>query len=230
MSSDLYDTHFYQRRRQATLHAARRILGLVHAQTSFRSAVDFGCGTGTWLSVAKELGAERVRGYEGLWLKAEWLDEPGLNVRPVALDQPLPEVGSYDLAISLEVAEHLPAPRAESFVAELCAAAPNILFSAAPPGQTGDGHVNERWPDYWVTLFAAKGYGLRDVIRQHVWDDAEIPYWYRQNCLLFVRGAAEMRTGPLNIVHPEQFMALQKRQEDLSVRALLAAAFRRVWI
>lgn len=229
MSSDLYDRHFYQRRRQATLHAARRILGLVRTQIAFRSVVDFGCGTGTWLSVAKELGAENVRGYEGSWLKAEWFDEPGLDIQSAALEQPLPVTGSYDLAISLEVAEHLPASRAESFVTELCGAARHVLFSAAPPGQTGDGHIHERWPDYWVALFAAQGYAVRDLIRTQVWDDAGIPYWYRQNCLLFVHGAAEMRAGPLNLVHPEQFMALQKRQDDLSARALLVAALKRIW-
>ena len=62
-------------------------------------------------------------------------------------------------SISLEVAEHLSPGRAESFISDLCQAAPVVLFGAAIPGQGGVGHLNEQWQSYWANLFEACGSG-----------------------------------------------------------------------
>ena len=48
-----------------------------------------------------------------------------------------------DLAISLEVAEHLPSSSAAAFITTLVKAAPCICFSAALPHQGGVRHLNE---------------------------------------------------------------------------------------
>lgn len=228
MPRKIYGLEFYNQRRQATLPAARRILGILAEQWQWTSAVDFGCGTGTWLSVAREFGAQRVRGYEGAWLKQEWQDDPAMDIRRVNLDRSIDDIGQYDLAISLEVAEHLRAERAASFVAQLCSAAPLVLFSAAIPGQGGDGHIHERWQDYWAGLFELHGYSTHDCIRRQIWDDTSIPYWYRQNCLAFVRGSWAQSSEPLNLVHPEQFLELQNRRENPSLQDLARGLHR--WI
>jgi hypothetical protein len=52
--------------------------------------------------------------------------------------------------VSLEVAEHLQPKRSASFVADLVALAPAVLFSAAIPGQPGTDHINPRWQDEWA--------------------------------------------------------------------------------
>ena len=44
---------------------------------------------------------------------------------------------TYDLAICVEYAEHLPEARAASFIGDLTKLAPAIAFSAAIPGQGG---------------------------------------------------------------------------------------------
>lgn len=81
------------------------------------------------------------------------------------LTVPLSLERRFDLALSLEVAEHLPAAAADHFVASLTRLASVILFSAAIPDQGGEGHLNEQWPDYWVERFAAHGFGVADVLR-----------------------------------------------------------------
>ncbi|MGH9830080.1 MAG: hypothetical protein ACREDR_43265, partial [Blastocatellia bacterium] len=68
--------------------------------------------------------------------------------------------------------------------------APLILFSAAIPGQQGQGHVNERWPSYWRRLFARHAFSMLDPIRPCVREDRRVMWWYRQNLLLFVSPAA----------------------------------------
>lgn len=67
---------------------------------------------------------------------------------PKDLTQPLSLGRKFDLCVSMEVAEHLPPSRADSFVADLVGLAPVVLFSAAVPEQGGTNHLNEQWPDY----------------------------------------------------------------------------------
>src|SRR5262249_55540494 len=99
--------------------------------------------------------------------------------RPVRLDD------RFDLALCLEVAEHLPAKSARALVESLAAAAPVVLFSAALPGQGGTHHVNEQWPLYWERLFAENGMQKRDVLRPLIWRNRSISDCYRQNIYLF---------------------------------------------
>jgi hypothetical protein len=68
--------------------------------------------------------------------------------------------GRYDLAICLEVLEHISYIRAEALVEMLCNLSDRVLFSAAIPYQGGNGHINEQWQTYWAELFYKNGYGV----------------------------------------------------------------------
>lgn len=185
MTASLYPADFYQNRRAHTAHAARRILGALPAALPRHSVADIGCGTGTWLAAALQHGAESTFGIEGDWVTPAMLDDPRIAFAPQDLEQPFtgPRV---DLALSLEVAEHLSPERAAGFVADLVALAPAILFSAAIPGQGGVGHLNEQWQSWWAGRFAGHGYRAYDVIRPAIWTDEAIPAWYRQNAVLYL--------------------------------------------
>ena len=150
-------------------------------------AVDFGCGVGIWLAAAKRLGVEHCLGLEGPWVKTQPLAAADLEIRDTDLEQTVSLQERYDLAISLEVAEHLAPERADSFVADLCRASNVVLFSAAIPGQDGDGHQNEQWPSYWAERFIRLGYMPLDVIRPLVQLDQTIAVWYRTNVVLYAR-------------------------------------------
>ena len=63
----------------------------------------------------------------------------------------------FDLVNCLEVAEHLDASRADSFVDDLCALGDVVVFSAAIPGQGGTHHVNEQFQSYWQERFRRNG-------------------------------------------------------------------------
>ena len=200
-----YGGAFYSARREMTLRSARRVLSIVRRHVQFESVADFGCGSGTWLSAALEMGATRAVGFEGEWMKPEMLDDSRIDFRPHNLEQPVAGL-STDLAISLEVAEHLSFDRAESFVDDLCAVAPVILFGAAIPGQGGIGHVNEQWQSYWAAKFEKRGYRVYDAIRPLVWTDDSLPYWYRQNCLLYSKAPLDAAEPTmLDLVHPAKW-------------------------
>jgi len=190
MPSDItrnYGATFYDRQREGSLNSARAILPIVFNLVRPKSVVDFGCGVGTWLATAKQLGAERCVGLEGSWVKTQPLADAELDIRDTELEQPVPLDERFDLAMSLEVAEHLRPQRSDSFVADLCKASDVVIFSAAMPGQDGDGHQNEQWPSYWAERFTGNGYMPLDVIRPIVQANATVEVWYRTNVVLYAR-------------------------------------------
>ncbi len=212
----LYGKSFYEGRDERTRNAARSILKLVHDFIPhFESVADFGCGIGTWLSVAEEFGARRIQGIDGPWVDRDLLVIPEGFFLEQQLEMPIRLGERFDLAISLEVAEHLSPKRAEGFVKDLVSASDFVLFSAAIPGQGGKGHVNEQWPDYWWQYFSAFGYIAVDFIRDKVWDNPSIPYWYQQNCILYINsaqvpnvkdcGLLNPDTPPRRLVHPDLY-------------------------
>lgn len=178
-----------------------RELGGVDARPSL---IDVGCGEG-WFT------AEFARlGWHVLGVDHPSTDHPGLSdLQFVAhdLEQPL-HPGPWDVALSLEVAEHLTPGRAPSFIHDLCQAAPVVVFSAAIPGQGGTGHVNEQWPGYWSDLFDAEGFVCSGYLRRLVWDNGQIENWYRQNLLIARKAGGTWSTDfwsdspPRALVHP----------------------------
>lgn len=210
-----YKEQFYEAQRDTAHHAALTILPTILALCKPQSIVDLGCGWGGWLAAAGELGVANLVGIDGEWVKHADLIDPSIRLITHDLEKPLALNETFDLAISLEVAEHLSPDRARSFVRELCAAAKRVVFSAAIPGQGGTNHINEQWQDYWAQLFGEEGFQGIDVIRPKFWDDPSIPIHYRQNTLLYVhsteyRAIAEnighqqlASTWKLNMVHPE---------------------------
>lgn len=153
---------------------------------NIKSVVDFGCGLGTWLRVFKEHGVPEILGLDG-----EWCDKSQLlknisesEFKTVDLEQPVALDKTYDLVISLEVAEHLSEKSADTFVRSLVNAGKVILFSAAIPGQGGFNHINEQFPEYWKEKFLKQGYIFHDIIRDKIWDISEIDFWYKQNMFI----------------------------------------------
>lgn len=232
-----YEPYFYSRRYEWTVQAAARILDLVLPRIPpVCSALDVGCGVGAWLAVLQKKGVSDIVGVDGVWVDDKLLKIPVEKFQRADLSGPLNLERRFDLAICLEVAEHLPPDRAEGFVAELAGAADFILFSAAIPFQGGYGHLNEQWQSYWADLFARRGYAVRDWVRPRLWTDASIPVWYRENLLLFV---AERRlpelvpasdgvpdaAGPLDLVHPEAYLS----KVDPKTLSLGLAMLRRAW-
>ena len=218
-----YRDEFFRHRHDRTAYAARTILGvLLPALPLPASAIDVGCGVGTWLSVLRERGVADIRGLDGPWVDTANLVIPAESFSHHDLRQDLALGRRFDLAISLEVAEHLPAERAAGFVNWLAELADVVLFSAATPRQGGKNHFNEQWQDYWAALFAERNYVPVDFIRGQIWNDRKIATWYRQNVLVYVSRArlAECNfpagaAGPLSVVHPEVFLAKLDRAATL---------------
>jgi SAM-dependent methyltransferase len=194
--------------------------------TRCRSVIDVGCGDGSWLVALRNNGVTDLLGVDGDHVRSSGLKIPTDQFHAADLSRPLVIPRRFDLAMSLEVAEHLPESAAEGFVSALTRLSDFVVFSAAVPNQGGVNHVNEQWPTYWAALFAEAGFTPVDCFRRRIWNDARVAFWYRQNILLFVRGDrvsetqqlanAHRATDPalLSLVHPEALAYKQTLLDD----------------
>jgi SAM-dependent methyltransferase len=203
-------------------HSAREILAILFRYLQPASALDVGCGLGTWLKVASEMGVAEIHGIDGPWLDPSRIRVPAQAVEKRDLEKPFDLGRRFDLVICLEVAEHLFEKSAADFIATLTRHAPAVLFSAAIPHQGGHHHVNERFLPYWTELFARHGYRPLDIVRADIWENPEVHWWLRQNAVLFaqddliagnamLREASAKPRGPLSLVHPEVYASLGER-------------------
>ncbi|MGH7905746.1 MAG: methyltransferase domain-containing protein [Candidatus Binataceae bacterium] len=189
-TSTTYDDSFFDKFQQDALESARIVAPIVLQAIPAQSVIDIGCACGEWLAVFRDCGVRTIRGVDG-----EYIDRSRLLIDPQSfiaadLSRDFDAGGVFDLALCLEVAEHLPKQFARTLVRNLTAAAPVILFSAAVPGQGGADHVNERWPNYWRRLFAEQNYRMLDPIRPRIRDDRRVRWWYRQNMVIFASEGA----------------------------------------
>ena len=213
-----YTEKFYLKRMDEKLtYSADRTLSVVLPKLPpVNSVVDVGCGLGTWLLSFLKLQVHQVDilGIDGPWIDPNLLVIPKDSFLTVDLSLETPRIErKYDLAISLEVAEHLLPGKAEEFVSFLTDMSDFILFSAAIPFQEGTNHFNEQWQGYWADLFERKDYVPIDFIRPALWNDDKISLHYRQNTILYSRRdrAKEINIPSLldgqmlSLVHPEYY-------------------------
>jgi SAM-dependent methyltransferase len=186
-----YDSAFFSLVADGSLPSARAVVPLVIALLHPKSVVDVGCGPGAWLRAFVENGVRKIHGIDGEHMDRSKLliDQKDFATADLAGDFSID--AQYDLALCIEVMEHLPEARAETLIGRLTSAAPVVLFSAAIPGQGGVNHVNERWPAYWRDLFAKRGFVMLDPFRPQIRDDPRISFWVRQNIVLFVSNVAK---------------------------------------
>lgn len=208
-----YDKPFFDDFTDTSLQSAQIVLRALFEHYRPASIVDVGCGVGPWIKAATELGVTSARGFDGPWVQDTQLLFPRETFTRVDFEgAEWPDFGKADLAISLEVAEHLTLPQGEALVGKLCACAPVVLFSAAVPAQGGHGHLNEQWQSWWAQRFAKLSYQPSLCIRDRIWNDGNVSFWYRQNAVLYFDPVRVPQLAPLaassgllDVVHPDLY-------------------------
>jgi SAM-dependent methyltransferase len=219
LQQTVYDSGFYESHTQGATRSARFLLDRLWRAYRPESIVDVGCGVGAWLLAAEILGVKTLRGFDGHWVAQDQILSDKIDFSPADLATgflPLKEGEHFDLAICVEVAEHLPPDSTHILASSLTKAADVILFSAAIPYQGGNGHVNERWQSDWVHQFRHLNYEPFDIFRGAAWHEEDVDWWYAQNAVLYVskelsddridRATLRSLVEPVwNIAHPANY-------------------------
>jgi len=210
----LYSHDYFAKYADRSAESAAVVVPLVLALVKVNSVVDVGCGVGAWACEFQTHGVPDVCGIDG-----DYVDSSQLRILPSQflardLTRSLRLERTFDLAVCLEVAEHLPESRAHGLVVDLTSLAPCLLFSAAVPGQGGAHHVNEQYLLYWIDLFQRQQYEAIDPIRPRILGNDSVEWYYQQNIVMFVAPSHPLRgknfQKPESFIHPYLYDAYRR--------------------
>lgn len=235
MRKESYSDQYYSTIAEGSLRSAKEVIPVILQFISPASVADVGCGLGAWLSVWQKHGVTDLLGIDGDYVDRNKLKIARDKFIPADLEKGFALPRTFNLVMSLEVAEHIRPEFALSYVGSLCKLGNVILFSAAIPGQGGVNHFNEQYPSYWTGLFKKFGFTGYDCIRAKIWMNSAIDPCYRQNLLFFVkddekdkyRSIAEHTSPVLPLVHPDHFD--QKEYILHSYKKILRTPFHTGW-
>jgi SAM-dependent methyltransferase len=165
---------------------AQTVLDLYHPKT----VIEFGCGAGHLAKALASLGV-KVTALDG-YSEPDFSDYPidfiKIDLNDIALvnNYVKNQVQKYDLAICLEVAEHLNPQTSEHLIRWLTECSSTVVYSAAVPGQGGTGHINCQTREFWHNLFVKRGFKLMDTVRANLRQHTEVAPWYVFNTLDYV--------------------------------------------
>lgn len=224
VKSNPYDSDFFDSLIQSSSSSATFIAQYIYNSFKPRTVIDVGCGTGEILKVLSCLGEIECLGVEGPWI--DKYQERYDKILFADLSEFIPLRKKYDLAICLEVAEHLEERFASTLISTLTAASDVIMFSAAIPGQGGTEHVNLKYPDYWAKHFWEHGFALYLDPRKEFLRTFDIAPWYQQNTLVF-RKIGECWTTD-HIIIPETMRHPSIFSKEMPLRSLIYRTRRRI--
>ncbi len=209
-----YNRQFYNSQLTQSGSSANYIVPIINSWFKPKTVVDVGCGVGAWLEVWKiQSNICEIKG-----LDARFIDKSLMRIDienefiESDLNNELPKLKRFDLAMCLEVAEHLEEKRANTFVEDLTKLSDIIVFSAAIPGQEGTQHINEQFLKYWISKFSHHNYKCFDVLRPIIWDVDTVAWWFRQNIVVFVRDEASLE---IDLNAKQSFNCFDLVQKDL---------------
>jgi glycosyltransferase involved in cell wall biosynthesis len=187
----LYDDLFYAEY-QSLESAYVDLASVIRSVLKPKSACDFGCGNGFIIHYLK-IGGVAVRGVEDSAAARRFMPaEVREDIVTASVVVPL-SLGSFDITFSTEVAEHIPKAKVKMLIRNLAEHARSaIFFTAATPGQWGDGHINCQPRRYWEALFLKYGWfsneGLREEVLSGIQEKPQIDQlipWISKNLIIF---------------------------------------------
>lgn len=184
--SQFYSDRFYSKSRRC--RPWQIAIGKMLAEKyDIQSAVDFGCGLGSYIDGIKQGGAKDVKGFEYMYDNAKKYIYP--EVLPsVEYGDAMSKIdcGKFDCSMSIEVAEHILPEKTDTFIDNITNSSSRLIFfTAAYPGQGGTGHINERKKEFWVDAISSRGFQLaEDGIKEIQLEISKLPFRSRYMSLI----------------------------------------------
>jgi SAM-dependent methyltransferase len=185
---ELYDGDYYENTVDPImLGSAEAMARSIAREFEPRSVIDVGCGSGG-LMEALERQDVRCVGFDAADAAIDRCRARGLTARKLVIGRdPVPS-DRADVALSTEVAEHVPESAADALVDLIAALAPVVLFTAAMPGSSGRGHVNEQPNEYWIARFQMRGFSYQPDLARRLreeWRAAGVDEAFHSSLMIF---------------------------------------------
>ena len=162
LNKNVYDETFYEEHIKLR-SGYQELAAIIFARFHPESICDFGCGNGFLIQSLADKGVE-VSGFEGSEASLNQMESSlreRVQIKDLSVDI---DTRVHDLVISTEVAEHIPKKASAVLVHNLTKSASRaILFTAAQPGQWGDGHINCQPKEFWIKLFESEGWSYDET-------------------------------------------------------------------
>jgi glycosyltransferase involved in cell wall biosynthesis/SAM-dependent methyltransferase len=191
---ELYVESVYSEWVDMYANCASLVVSSLRLAFPIETVVDVGCGPCIFANEFAKQGS-KVAATDGSKYAEEYVSKDvhylQLDFRVDGFEEQLKSFYSvYDIALCMEVAEHLPPENASSLVKSLTNLSSTIAFTAAQPGQGGLGHFNEQPHEYWQALFDRFGYSLDEKYTEALrtlWRSGNVVWWLSDNLLIFRR-------------------------------------------
>lgn len=152
------------------------------ADKQAKTVVDFGCGMGdyAWLFINEGYG---VQAYDGNPNTESLTNGIG---KVLDLSKPFYLGKKFDVVLSLEVGEHIPAEFEQQFIDNICKhAKKHLVISWAIEGQGGSGHVNCKNNDYIIGQIVDCGFKYNAKDSQTIRNAATNASWFGYTIMVF---------------------------------------------
>ena len=156
-----------------------------------KNVVDLGCGTGVYVAEFRKRNID-AEGFEySEYARKMALELNKIKVHSFDLTKPFELKRNFDLAICIEVAEHLDPELGEKLVNVCCKYAKIVVFSAGQPGQKGQGHINLQPKSYWIEKFSKRGFSYDEEkskdLEQFLRKNLVRGFWVANNVCIYSR-------------------------------------------
>lgn len=189
------DRKFYEKTlRPDRQHSYKIVVHYIikNIKSDLTSVIDYGCGAGWFLYYFKKAGINDIVGVEPNEENSSVLDlSIKDNVKFLDLTEQIYMDKQFDLAMNIEVAEHIDEKYADLVVENITRHTDLLIFSAATPGQGGYGHVNEQPFEYWVEKLNKINFNCDSKSTKkfrHYLKENKAKSWYINNISVFKRG------------------------------------------
>jgi 2-polyprenyl-3-methyl-5-hydroxy-6-metoxy-1,4-benzoquinol methylase len=187
----IYDSDFFNDANENKILSSRKVAEILISHYEFQTILDIGCGMGLYLRELNEMGKDVLgcdSSVEGIHMAA-----PEITVFYADAAKPLHVNRKFDIVLCFEVAEHIKKKYSRQLVKNCTVYSDRVLFTAAPEGQGGVGHINEQPFEFWIHLFAEMGFSydsdLSEKIKRHMKQE-NVVQWIADNFMSFSKPAA----------------------------------------
>jgi 2-polyprenyl-3-methyl-5-hydroxy-6-metoxy-1,4-benzoquinol methylase len=182
----IYDRLFYEDANDLKKQSSGKVAEIIDSFLSFHSVFDIGCGCGLYLQELFNRGKDVVgcdASIDAIKLASnEFTVFYGDVTRPIILNR------KFDLVLCFEVAEHIRTQHSRQLVKNCTHYGDLVVFTAAPPGQGGVGHINEQPYEFWIRLFAENHFRYNRELSEQVrsvMKENNVVEWIANNFMVF---------------------------------------------